>query len=67
MNEIVNKLLLTGDKFNLAFSDNSFSSFSTSTCSDLFEETFLIKFFSLSSKFVFFTKLAVSFLLAKFA
>ena len=52
MNEIVNKLLLTGDKFNLAFSDNSFSSFSTSTCSDLFEEIFLIKFFNLSSKSV---------------
>ena len=33
----------------------------------LFEITFLLKFFSLSSKSVFFTKLVISFLLAEFA
>ena len=44
----------------LTFSDSSFNSFSTSTCFILFEVTFL-------SKSVFFTKLAISFLLAKFA
>ena len=33
----------------------------------LFEITFLLKVFSLSSKSVFFTKLVISFLLAKFA
>ena len=32
----------------------------------LFDATFLFKFFSLSSKSVFFTKLAISLLLAKF-
>ena len=41
-------------------------SFSTSTCFFLFELNFL-KIFSLSSKSVFFTKLAISLLLAKFA
>ena len=44
----------------LTFSDSSFNSFSISTCFILFEVTFL-------SKSVFFTKLTISFLLAKFA
>ena len=43
----------------LAFFDSSFNSF-------LFEVTFLFNFFSLSLKSVFFTKLAISILLAKF-
>ena len=51
----------------LTLSNTSFNSFSTSTCFDLFEVTFLFKFFSLSSKSVLFTKLAISFLLAEFA
>ena len=40
-----------------------FNSLSTS----IFEVIFLFKFCSLSSKFVFFAKAAISFLLAKFA
>ena len=44
-----------------------FSSFSTSKCFVLFDVTFLFEFFILSSKFVFLTKLAISFLHAKFA
>ena len=49
----------------LTFSDSSFNSFSTIACFVLFEVTFLFMFFSLSSKSVFFTKLAISLLLAK--
>ena len=44
-----------------------FNSFSASACFVLFEETFLFKLFSLWSKSVFFTKLVISFLLAKYA
>ena len=51
----------------LTFFDSSFNSFSLSTCFVLFEVTFLFNFFSLSSKPIFFTKLAISFLLANFA
>ena len=51
----------------LAFSKSSFNPFSTSACFVLFEVILLFKFFSLSSKSVFFTKLAILFLLAKFA
>ena len=43
------------------------NSFSTSTCFVLFEVNFLFKFFSFSSKSAYFTKLVISFLLAKFA
>ena len=39
---------------------------SASTCSILFEVTFLFKFFSLPSEYVFFTTAATSFLFAKF-
>ena len=49
------------------FFDSLFNSFCTSTCFVLFEVTFLLKLFSLSSKFVLFTKLPISLLLAKFA
>ena len=42
-----------------------FKSFSTSKCFLLFDVAFLFKFFSLSSKSVLFTKLAISFLPAK--
>ena len=49
------------------FFDSSFNSFSTSTCFVLFEVTLIFKFFSLSSKSLFFTKLTVSLLLATFA
>ena len=42
------------------FSNSSFSSFSRSMCFVLFEVTFLFEFFSISSKFVFFTKLEIS-------
>ena len=45
----------------------SFILFSASTCFILFKVHFLFTFFSLSSKSVFFTNLAISFLLAKFA
>ena len=51
----------------LTFSDSSFNSFPVSTCFVIFQVTFLLKLFSSSSKFFFFTKLAISFLLAKFA
>ena len=50
----------------MTFSNSSFNSFSTSTYFALFELTFLFKFVSLSSKSVFFTKLAILTLLAKF-
>ena len=43
------------------------NSFSTSKCFNLFDVTFLFKFFNFSSKFVFFTKPAISLLLADFA
>ena len=49
------------------FFDSSFHSFSRSKCFTLFEVTLSFKFFSLSIKSVFFTKLEISFLLAKFA
>ena len=49
------------------FFDSSFNSFSTSTCFVSFEVTFLLKLFSLSSRFALFTKLPISLLLAKFA
>ena len=49
------------------FFDSPFNSFSTSTCFVLFEVILLFKLFSLSSKSVFFMKLAISLLLAKFA
>ena len=51
----------------LAFFSRSSSLVLTTICLVLFEVTFLFKFFSLSSKSVFFMKLAISFLLAKFA
>ena len=44
-----------------------FNSFSTSKYFVSLDVTFLFKFFSLSSKSVLFTKLAISLLLAKFA
>ena len=50
----------------ITFSDSLFSSFSLSTCFVLFEVISLSKFFSLSSKSVIFTKLAILFLFAKF-
>ena len=52
---------------DLIFFDSRFNSFSASTCFVLFEVKFLFNFFSWSSKHVFFTKLAISILLAKFA
>ena len=45
----------------LTFYDRSLNLFSTSTCFVLFEVTFLVKFFSLSSKSVYFTKLAMTY------
>ena len=51
---------------SLTFSDSSFNSFSTNTCFDLFEVTFIFRFISLSSTSVFLTRLAIS-LLDKFA
>ena len=54
---IIEKVALTDKKTFL-------NSFLTSKCFDLFQVTFLFKFFSLSSKSVFFTKSA---LVAKFA
>ena len=50
----------------LTFSDSLFSSFSIRACFALFEVILLSNFFSLSSKSVFFTKLAILLLLAKF-
>ena len=50
----------------LTFSDSLFSSFSTSTCFVLFEVILLSKFFSLSWKSVFFTKVSMLLLLDKF-
>ena len=47
--------------------DGSISSFLTSTCFDLFKVTFLLIFFSFSSKYVSFKKLAISLLVANFA
>ena len=46
---------------------SSFNSFSTSTCFVLFEVTFLSNFLILSSKSAFFTKSAISNLVANFA
>ena len=43
-----------------------FMSSSTTTCFALFDDTFLFRFPSLSSKSVFFMKLPISFLLVKF-
>ena len=43
-----------------------FNSVSTNKCFDLFEVAFLFNCFNLSSKSVFFTKVAISLLLAKF-
>ena len=48
------------------FVDIALTCFDTSFNAFLFEVTFLFKFFSLSPKSVFFTKLTISFLLAKF-
>ena len=50
----------------LTFSGSLFNLFSTSTCFVSFDETFLFELFSPSSKSVFYTKLAISLLLAKF-
>ena len=43
------------------------NSFSTGKCFDLFEVAFLFEFFNLTSKFVFFTKSAISTLVFKLA
>ena len=52
----------------LVFSDISFNSFSTSTCYvQVHKVTFLFNGFSLSSKSIFFTKVAASVLPARFA
>ena len=51
----------------VSFSDSSFNSFLPSTYFVLFEVTLLFKCFSFLSKSVFFAKLEISFLLAKFA
>ena len=44
-----------------------FNSFATSKCFFLLDVTFKFKFFSFSSKFISFTELAISLLVAKFA
>ena len=48
------------------FFDSLFNSFSTSTFFVSFEVVFLLIFFFLTSKFLFFTKLAISFLISQF-
>ena len=52
---------------SLTFFNSLFNSFSASTCFVLFKVFFLLRFFSLSSKPVFFTKSATSALVANFA
>ena len=59
-------LILLHFFFFFFFFDSLFNLFSTSTCFGLFEIIFFFEFFSLSSKSIYFTKLAISFLLAKF-
>ena len=44
-----------------------FNSFSTSKCFDLYEVTLLLRFLSLLSKSVLYTKLAISLFVTKFA
>ena len=61
---LVNIQLIT---FLLLFSFRSVSFFSANTCFVLLDITFLHKFFRLLSKFVFFTKVAISALVAEFA
>ena len=66
MLHLFNKYCVNTFVDNSLFSpDRLFSFFSSSANLVLYVVTFLLIFFSLSSKSVFFTKLAISFLLAK--
>ena len=67
LNVFIKSFVISFVDIALTFSDSSFNSFPPSICLVSFEVTFVLEVFFLSTKSVFFTKLAISFLLAKCA
>ena len=67
LNVFIKSFVISFVDISLTFSDSSFNSFPPSICLVSFEVTFVLEVFCLSTKSVFFTKLAISFLLAKCA